>query len=329
MSGNVMITIMLLLIISIVGTITIGIIFNSRSSLRLEMISIIIALIGVVLSFLGSFFSVYQRDSLLQKFNVTLVIGVSILLALLIIIAVTIKRAVNRIKPQKKIFVSYSHADTDDADTIIHIIQQNLLNADYSYSFVSDKKIEVGENISNFIINEILTSYAVIVLISERYITSGFCHKELEFILSQQTQIIPIIMGSFDVIDAFPGYIKYFLQTTKCVVLTNEDISDKSRLERLLQPLSDSLKKADVSFPKSTTAFSPDGKIVAICKKDGTIQIWDILNNTLLKVLEASVYEALEAKFSPDGSLLSATYSDGTIRVWEVKTGIIRSTLKK
>lgn len=325
MSGNVMITIMLLLIISIVGTITIGTIINSRSSLRLEMISTIIALIGVVVSF----FSGYLRDSLLQKFNVTLVIGVSILLALLIIIAVTIKRAVNRIKPQKKIFVSYSHADTDDADTIIHIIQQKLLNADYSYSFVSDKKIEVGENISNFIINEILTSYAVIVLISERYITSGFCHKELEFILSQKKQIIPIIMGSFDVIDAFPGYIKYFLQTTNCVVLTNEDISDKSRLERLLQPLSDSLKKADVSFPKSTTAFSPDGKIVAICKKDGTIQIWDILNNTLLKVLEASVYEALEAKFSPDGSLLSATYSDGTIRVWEVKTGIIRSTLKK
>lgn len=324
MSWNSMIIIFLIILL-IADIIIIGAIFRSRSSLRLEMISMITALMTLAVSF----FTEYQEDSLLQKIDITLVIEISLLIALLIIIAVTIKRAVNRIKPKKKIFISYSQADTEDADTIIHIIQQNLLNADYSYSIVSDKKIEVGENISNFIINEILTSYAVIVLISEKYITSGFCLKELEFILSQQTQVIPIIMGSFDIIDAFPGYIKHFLRTTKCVVLTNEDISDKSRLERLLQPLSDSLKKVDASSPKSTTAFSPDGKTVAICKKDGTIQIWDILKNTLRMVLKASSHEALEAKFSPDGHFLSTTYSDGTIMVWELDTGRVINTFKK
>lgn len=75
-------------------------------------------------------------------------------------------------------------------------------------------------------------------------------------------------------------------------------------------------------FVKSL-AFSPDGKILAGSRTDGTVKLWDARSGALLRVLKSDRCRAAFLWFSPDGKVLAATdrYNRRGIVFFEVNTG--------
>ncbi len=68
--------------------------------------------------------------------------------------------------------------------------------------------------------------------------------------------------------------------------------------------------------------FSPNGKQVVVANDDGTVDIYDLSDSTVVTTLSASEADALTAAFSPNGKQIVAGYSSGTARVWDVSTGL-------
>jgi WD40 repeat protein/tRNA A-37 threonylcarbamoyl transferase component Bud32 len=68
--------------------------------------------------------------------------------------------------------------------------------------------------------------------------------------------------------------------------------------------------------------FSPDGKRIACCGGDATIQVWDAYSGTKVMTLTGhrrwSVYSVA---FSPDGKRIVSGGRDQTVRVWNASTG--------
>ena len=77
-----------------------------------------------------------------------------------------------------------------------------------------------------------------------------------------------------------------------------------------------------------STAFSPDGKIVAIGSRDGNIYLSDLNTGELKFTLTGHSEDVERVVFSPDGKILaSSSYIDETVRIWDVHTGEHKRTL--
>jgi len=69
-------------------------------------------------------------------------------------------------------------------------------------------------------------------------------------------------------------------------------------------------------------SFSPDGRLLAIGLKNGTLELWDTRAGKKVfsvKAIEGSHNSIYDVDFSPDGSLLSAGYDDGAVRIYAIK----------
>jgi serine/threonine protein kinase len=67
--------------------------------------------------------------------------------------------------------------------------------------------------------------------------------------------------------------------------------------------------------------FSPNGQLVASVGDDGTVQLWDSQQGTLLKTLQGHEGMTQAIAFSRNGKLLVSCGKDQTLRVWDVNTG--------
>ena len=77
-----------------------------------------------------------------------------------------------------------------------------------------------------------------------------------------------------------------------------------------------------------STAFSPDGEIVAIGSRNGIIYLSDLNRGELKRKLIGHPANVQSIAFSPDGkTVASASYIDGTVRIWDVHTGERLQTL--
>ena len=78
----------------------------------------------------------------------------------------------------------------------------------------------------------------------------------------------------------------------------------------------------------NSVAFSPDGKLVAGGRRDGTINLWNDASGEQVRVLVASSNEVSFVSFSPDSQRLVSSSWDQTIKVWNVRTGELIQTLR-
>lgn len=68
-----------------------------------------------------------------------------------------------------------------------------------------------------------------------------------------------------------------------------------------------------------SVAFSPDGKILASGRLDGTVRLSDVATRRQLgSPLTGPTGTVNSVAFSPDGKTLAAGSSDGTVRLWDV-----------
>ena len=63
--------------------------------------------------------------------------------------------------------------------------------------------------------------------------------------------------------------------------------------------------------------FSPDSTVLAIGRRNGGIELWDIITGDQLTTLEGHTGPVETLVFSPDGKTLVSTGQDGTILVWD------------
>ncbi|WP_433250728.1 WD40 repeat domain-containing serine/threonine protein kinase [Streptosporangium sp. CA-135522] len=72
----------------------------------------------------------------------------------------------------------------------------------------------------------------------------------------------------------------------------------------------------------SAGAFSPDGRTLAIPRRDGSaVTLWDVATRRGLATLDTGTEPIATLAFSPDGRTLVAGVGNGKVRTWDVRTG--------
>jgi hypothetical protein len=67
--------------------------------------------------------------------------------------------------------------------------------------------------------------------------------------------------------------------------------------------------------------FSSDSRFVAIGKRGGTAEIWEIESENMVRTLQGHTGDVFTAIFSPDGRYIVTASADGYAKVWNVSTG--------
>ncbi len=76
----------------------------------------------------------------------------------------------------------------------------------------------------------------------------------------------------------------------------------------------------------TSVAWNDDGRRLAIGRIDGSIYIWDTLDNIQLSILSGQTGWIDALAWHPDGNHLASSSLDGTIRIWNVSTGEVVNT---
>ncbi len=77
-------------------------------------------------------------------------------------------------------------------------------------------------------------------------------------------------------------------------------------------------------------AASPDGRWLALGKRDGSVDVWDVAAGRKAGSLKGSARRVAEIAFSPDGLLLATAGDTGesAIRVWDVASGDVKHVIQ-
>ncbi|MFC2156277.1 WD40 repeat domain-containing protein [Acidobacteriota bacterium] len=78
----------------------------------------------------------------------------------------------------------------------------------------------------------------------------------------------------------------------------------------------------------SRPSFSPDSRYVAVGKRRGAVEVWEISSENLVKTFQGHSGEVYTANFSPDGKFIVSAGADGYAKVWEFFSGREISSIK-
>jgi WD40 repeat protein len=68
-------------------------------------------------------------------------------------------------------------------------------------------------------------------------------------------------------------------------------------------------------------AYSPDGRRIATCGKNGTVKVWDAATGAELFDCKGHTQKVYSLAFSPDGRSLATAGEDGALKVYDADTG--------
>ncbi len=85
---------------------------------------------------------------------------------------------------------------------------------------------------------------------------------------------------------------------------------------------------SDETEPVMSIAISPDGLRIVSGSNDGTIKIWDAVNESLLRTLTGHKNTVLNVAFSSDGLQIVSGSWDKTIKIWDTTNGSLVHTLR-
>ena len=144
--------------------------------------------------------------------------------------------------------------------------------------------------------------------------------------------------GTIQIWDAITGEVKYTLMhdaggklsfTIDCNTIVV--VSKKEGKISLWNSITGEQKKTFAMHPDCTavgTAFSPNGKTVAVGSVNGTVYIYDLNTDELKMLLSEHKDHVCHLAFSSDGKMLAtASFEDKTICLWDVHTGTHRKIL--
>ena len=130
-----------------------------------------------------------------------------------------IKKRVHEISKDLEVFISYAHSDINFAYALADAL------AEKDYSVWTDRNLSDNSNWQEQIANSISNAAShgfVIAIISQNTIKSAFCLKELTFALSKNSEIIPIMLGDFEL----PSILIYHLKDLPCLKISENPTKD-------------------------------------------------------------------------------------------------------
>lgn len=99
-------------------------------------------------------------------------------------------------------------------------------------------------------------------------------------------------------------------------------VESQSALYACLSRLNESQVFAEHGDDVTDARFSPDGKKVATCSRDGRCMIWEVASGELVTLISNHNHSQLnELCFSQDGKRILISGHQGTVGIWDTETG--------
>ena len=121
------------------------------------------------------------------------------------------------------------------------------------------------------------------------------------------------------------GSIRFYDVKTGEPLRTIDDKRTAERNKQLELRIGSSVSYSGISSIYGSVrslSFRPDGKTLASGLSDGTIRIWDVQTDELLRTFMGHASGVENIAFHPDGkTLASSGRLDGTLRIWDADTG--------
>lgn len=86
------------------------------------------------------------------------------------------------------------------------------------------------------------------------------------------------------------------------------------------RPASGGFRIDDAFDDAVTVALSPDAAVVAVADEDGTVALWDVVEQVELFKWQADASYVNDLAFSPDGSILASNGDDQSVHLWNPET---------
>lgn len=187
---------------------------------KAEWISTVLTIISVLVAISVLLFKNYTIRELIDRYREIILFFV--FPVLFILFFTYLLSLIGFFKSANRVYISYCHADKGVADQIIQFAKESNDIKKRNINIISDNDIKMGENIEKSIKVAIENAGTIIIVISDKYMTSESCAKELQYIVKERARIIPIFLPSMKSFDNIPAQIK----ERKGVVLKQESSED-------------------------------------------------------------------------------------------------------